>query len=649
MKHVNELIKNTIDPKRLYTSVKEVSSYHRIQASTDFREAANYCKRSLDRMGIEARILSYEADPEVWYLQNKMFLEWDLSDAWLKLEEPDLLLCDALAEPISIIQRSYPYDFTQGVDLVYLEHGNHPEKYTDIDLQGKIIFVREPFNGYVDWAIKEKGALGIITDYINVMPGIRTREELYDSLNYTSFWWKHIDSEPKTFGFVLSPKKGDMLAKLCLAQKEAYEKQEKDSPYLRVSGKVDTSLYPGKIEVVEAVLPGESDEEVLICAHLCHPKCSCNDNASGVAAAMEVLRSLKYLIDSGKLPKNKRSIKVVLVPEFTGTYAYLSEHSEYKKCVGAINLDMVGGKQTRAYGPITLTSLPYSTPSFINDLTALCMDYASQEAPNLDGDLVAKTNHTIELFSGGSDHSVFSDPTISIPCCMIGQWPDLNYHTATDTLDVIDPEVLAYSCGLAALFAYTLSNLTLENIKEVQNRAHVSLAERLSSVVKSVGKVSKQDIAYLIDHIEKFYSMCVEDIKRVVEVSDEFIAKELKWVKDSCDQMREYLEVSSMPVEIKDARVFVRDYVGPVHTIADSVALHPSAKPVHEEYLKVTKSANVGFKVMGIETMVQFYLDGKRSVSEIVAMVKCDAMMDCEDIVVKYIELLEAVELVHIQ
>ena len=65
MKHYSESIKKTIQQKRLYNLVKEVSSYHRIQASTGFREAANYCKKMFDKLGIEANILSYDANPDI--------------------------------------------------------------------------------------------------------------------------------------------------------------------------------------------------------------------------------------------------------------------------------------------------------------------------------------------------------------------------------------------------------------------------------------------------------------------------------------------------------------------------------------------------------------------------------------------------------
>ncbi len=646
MKRLNELLQSTIDPKRLYTGVKEVSSFHRIQASTGFRAAANYCKNAFDQLGIDAKIISYDANPETWYLQNKMFMEWDLKSAWLKLEDPELLLCDAQAEPISLIQKSYPADFTDGVDLVYLSKGNCPDEYAEVDLKGKMIFVRDAFNDYVGWAIKEKGAIGIVTDAMRTVPGIRTRHDLYESLNYTSFWWTHAEDEPKTFGFVLSPKMGDQLAELCLKQEQAFEKGEKDSPYLKVSGKVETRLYPGAIEVVEACLPGETDEEVLLSAHLCHPKSSCNDNASGVSAVMEVLRSLKWLMNQGKIKKNKRTIKVILIPEFTGTYAYLSDSRTYEKVIGAMNLDMVGGKQTRFYGPITLTSLPNSTPSFINDLSSLCLDYAAKEVPNLAGQLVSKTNHTFESFCGGSDHTVFSDPTIGVPCCMLGQWPDLNYHTATDTLDVIDPEVLAFSCRTAALFAYTLSNLSLDDVKEIQNKAHVNLSRRLADAAELVldGQLNNVQASAYLSQIENFFTKSAEDLKRAADVDDVMIGKEKQWIKQSVSQMKEYLNVEDAELKITDGRIFERTYKGPIHSLKDCADLHPETKPLLKNYQDCISESKIS--AHQFETLAQYYMDGKRTVSEIAQLLACDLLTECHEAVSKFCELLKAMKLV---
>lgn len=634
MKHFSESIKKTIQQKRLYNLVKEVSSYHRIQASTGFREAANYCKKMFDKLGIEANILSYDANPDIWYLQNKMFMEWDLKHGWLQLQDPEMLLADTSAEPVSIIQKSYPCDFTDGVDFVYLNKGNDPKEYENLDLTGKLVFVRGPFAQYM-WAVKDKGAVGFVTDFINAGFGDRTREQLYESINYTSFWWSHTEDEPKCFGFVLSPKMGDWLAK-------QFEGKES----LRCTCKIEASLYPGKIEVVEAKLPGETDEEVLICAHLCHPKSSCNDNASGVTAAIESLTVLKQLMNEGKLPKNKRTIKVILVPEFTGTYAYLHDHNEYQKCVGAINLDMVGGKQTRFYGPITLTSLPYSTPSFINDLSALCMEYASKETPNLSDDMVAYTNHTVECFTGGSDHTVFSDPTIGIPCCMLGQWPDLNYHTATDTLDVIDPAVLAYSCHIATLYAYTLSNLDEKTCLEVQVKQHELLNKRLNQFVNNYqNELIKPQEAYThLQHIKNYFIKSVEDYARVVHLDEAFVNREKKWIETSIEQVQQYLNIVDCELECKDARVFKRTYVSPIQSLAEYLHNHEDAKNLHKAY--TDKMSKLGFKRYGAASLIEYYIDGKRTISDIIQCVNCDLVMDSEELVIAYVNLLEKLELI---
>jgi hypothetical protein len=84
----SEIFKNTVSEKRLLNVVKEVSNYHRIQASPMFREAAQHVKDICDRYGLKAEILSYEADPDVWYLQSKMFREWSIKEATLDLVDP---------------------------------------------------------------------------------------------------------------------------------------------------------------------------------------------------------------------------------------------------------------------------------------------------------------------------------------------------------------------------------------------------------------------------------------------------------------------------------------------------------------------------------------------------------------------------------
>ena len=56
MKQIIDNIRKEVSKKRLYDLVKGVSSYHRIQASTGFRDAANYVCKAINDLGIEAKV-----------------------------------------------------------------------------------------------------------------------------------------------------------------------------------------------------------------------------------------------------------------------------------------------------------------------------------------------------------------------------------------------------------------------------------------------------------------------------------------------------------------------------------------------------------------------------------------------------------------
>ena len=273
------------------------------------------------------------------------------------------------------------------------------------------------------------------------------------------------------------------------------------------------------------------------------------------------------------------------------------------------------------------------------------MDYAAEEAPNLSGKMVSKTNYTFESFSGGPDHVGFSDPTVGIPCCMLGQWPDLNYHTATDTLDVIDPEVLAFSCRTAALFVYTLANLKENHIREIQNKAHVNLSKRLAETAQHVldGKLKAEQISHQLRHIKQYFTQSAEDYKRVYDIEDELIEKEKQWISNAVGQMMNYLDVEETELKVQDDRVFERTYVGPINSLVDCVTRYPQSKHLYETYQQKMKTMGMGAHTL--ETLMQFYLNGKRTVSEIAQCVQCDTLMECHDAVGAFVELLEGVGL----
>ncbi len=638
MKNRAQLIHQEVSPKRLYTSVKEISDYHRIQVTPGFRAAAEYVCSSLQKNGIQAQILSYRADGDIWYLQNKMFKEWTLKEAYLDLDEPFMHLADAGEEPMSIVQRSYPADFTDGLEMIFMDRGTDPKAYEDVDLDNKIIFIHENFHSF-EWAF-DRGVKGFVTDYIAENPN-RTRNDLYHSLTYTSFWWKHVDSEKKVFGFVMSPCEGDKLVKL-------YKERKAAGLPMVLKGKVDAVLEAGAMEVVEAVLPGETEEEVLLTSHLCHPKTSANDNASGCAANMEALRVLKKLMDEGKLPRNKRTIKAIFMPEFTGTFAYLSDHTDYDQMIGAINLDMVGGKQTRAYGPITLTLLPDSCPSIIQSLTHASLELAGMEAENLLGEKVPVTHYITETFFGGSDHLVYSNPDFNTPCCMLGQWPDLNYHTATDKLDVIDPEVLAFSCRTATNFAYALSNLSEEDLPMVFGYMHREMTEAFNRIqdAYSEGKITAEALYSHLSNRSAFFEGCVRDLRRILpSVSECVVERELNYVKTYAELMYSYMGAKKTECTCTDARVFEKLFIGPIQRLSDNLAV--SCEAVQKKAAEY--EAKYGFMFSEVGDRALTYINGTRTVGEVKQRVAFEFMKSCDDEIDAFFDLLTDMNMIKVK
>jgi aminopeptidase-like protein len=560
-----------------------------------------------------------------------MFKEWSIKEAWLDLVEPEMRLADYSAEPISVIQKSYPIDLRDTpVDLVLLDQGCEEENYPDIDLEGKWVFIRGHISKY-GWVYK-RGALGLLTDYI-METADRKRSDLYRSLTYTSYWHTHLKDEPEGRGFVISPETGDRLAKMCR------KKWNEEQKYLQVRPYIDSALYKGHIEVVEVIVEGKDDQYVNLCAHLCHPRSSCNDNASGVSASLEAMNVINILVKEGKIGKPEHTIRLTLVPEYTGTFAYLSDHDDYDKVIGAMNLDMVGGKQNRKYGPITLTKTPLTLPSLISELSVYSMEQAAKEASSLSGGTVSLTNYCTSPYSGGSDHTVYCDSTVGIPCCMLGQWPDLNYHTATDTLDVIDPAVLKFSCLTAVNFAYGLACISADDLPVLFEILEKNIVETKTALVQEYldKKISKEMFGSLLVKYKQYFTDCVRSAEKLVNAG---VSEEVRHIGSMFDEwIRHYGAEDSYPAEEGMEEVYVRTAVGPYQQLSDYRALgYDEAVDAYEK----TKDHDLH----EFDGIVLNYIDGKRSAAEIVRQVSLEYRRDMKKQVKDLLELLEKIQLI---
>jgi aminopeptidase YwaD len=435
--------------------VGEIARYHRIQASPGFRQAAAYVHSALAERGIGVETLSFAGDGKTFYWANLVPPEWDALAAELWLVGPDRRkLADYRECKISLIQRS---DSTPpaGVqaELVALEDGTEEEHYAGLDIAGKVVLTSSSDLKRVRaLAVDRHGAIGILYDGMADVQPVRTRIDIPDARQYVSFWQSGDEAAP-CFGFSLSPRLGDDLRRRL--------KNARVGEPVRIWARVDSHFVPdGHMEVVSALIPGETDEEVVVVAHLCHPQPSANDNASGAGAAMEIAFTLHDLISAGELPRPRRGIRFLWVPEMAGTYAYLATRPELiAKMVAAVNLDMVGQNQEMCGSSFLIERVPHALPSFVDDLIIRIRQDLTSESPSHAGQGdYALFRHAVTPFSGGSDHYILSDPTVGVPCPMLIQWPDKFYHTSEDTMEKVDPASLWRVGVLSATYAYFIAN-----------------------------------------------------------------------------------------------------------------------------------------------------------------------------------------------
>ncbi len=433
--------------------VADIIQHHRIQASPGFRQAAQYCQGRFKEFGLSGELLAFPAQEGVFCWAMPMFQEWEAREAVLYLHEPkeaSRKLADYNELKISLIQRSAPFEGE--AEVVLLEDGEEWVEYEGLDLKGKLVLSRGDKYRLHYLAVEKGGALGIIFDGMKELPGLRHAMDVPDALQYTSFWW--YGGEKKCFGFVLSPKEGERLRAL------VKKRQREGKPPVKVRARVVSRFWDGELNVVSALIAGQTEEEVAIVAHLCHPQWSANDNASGAATVLEVARTLQALISEGKLGKPRRGIRFLLVPEMYGTQAYLANsENRVPYMIAGLNLDMVGENQDLCGSSLLVERVPDPAASFANDLAERLLEEISREIPSYAGfGGYATFRHAVAPFSGGSDHYILSDPTVGVPCPMIIQWPDKFYHTSMDTLDKIDPAMLVRVGSIAATYAYFLAD-----------------------------------------------------------------------------------------------------------------------------------------------------------------------------------------------
>jgi hypothetical protein len=366
-------------------------------------------------------------------------------------------------------------------ELIYVGPGNREDFYEGKDVKGKIVLVNGSPGGAQRLAVDKFGALGVVA-YASSHPEFDPDEVGWSSIRV-------VEGQKKTFGFMVSTRMGNNL-----------RDQLERGPKIEVRAIAKSQMVPYKEQMVEALIKGKDypDEELVFTAHLFEgfAKQGANDDISGCVAILETARTLQKLMDDGKIPPLKRSVRFLFVPEISGTQAYIRKYPDIaRRFFADINEDMVGEGLIKNQSIMELIQTPASLPTYLNDVMRTLFEWVGTTQRNNERNeaylpIWSPTGsrdpfyYVIDPYSGGSDHVVFADSGVRVPAVMLIVWPDQWYHSSGDTPDKSDSTQLKRVVFLGAAAAVFLAGggpaETERLIAEVSMRSFNRLGQELA-------------------------------------------------------------------------------------------------------------------------------------------------------------------------
>ena len=425
---------------------------------TTYREAA-YIEKMAKQYNLEdVHIERFKIPTKTW--------DGEKAELWLLGKDNSKRLIMSYRDvAASLAPGSKSADVT--TELVWVGKGTDKKDYADKNISGKIVLATGAVGPVHNLAVREFGAAGVVSFANETGKPIEHPDEIaWMNLGGGGRGGAAAAPQKTTFGLVLSHRLGTELA-------ERLEKHET----LNVRALVQATEYDAEMQVPTAIIKGtgESDQEIAMTGHLFEgiAKQGALDDASGSATALEVARAWKKLIDDGVMPRPKRTVRFMWVPEIQGTTAYLERYpEETKRMVAAISMDMVGEDVTKNHNSLHLMRTPYSVNHFINEVSQQFFEYVgdtnrekvqnrrvaySFRYPIIDPQGTHDPFYfNIDKHYGSSDHSAFL--RFGVSAVLFNNWPDVGYHTSEDRAYNADPTQLKRVALIGVATLSTMAN-----------------------------------------------------------------------------------------------------------------------------------------------------------------------------------------------
>ena len=185
-------------------------------------------------------------------------------------------------------------------------------------------------------------------------------------------------------------------------------------------------MKPGSLTYGELFLPGETNDEVLLSTHICHPSLA-NDNCSGIAVLTLIAEALSS-------SRNRYSYRLLFLPGTIGAITWLAINEQK---TANIKHGLVIAGVGDAGGPTYKRSRRGDAQ--IDRVMSHCLGHTP------------KSGTILDYFPYGYDERQYCSPGFDLPVGLFqnskfGAYPE--YHTSGDNLTFVRPAHLEASYGL---------------------------------------------------------------------------------------------------------------------------------------------------------------------------------------------------------
>ncbi|MBQ7329254.1 MAG: hypothetical protein IJX01_05040 [Oscillospiraceae bacterium] len=428
-----DILSSLYSHERVMETMEILRNLERPRRYSAFNDSTAWCTKVLEDAGFsDVQRIAHKADGKTASYDFVMPQAWDLlGRSTLEIIEPERkMIADTDISTIYVSEYSAPTP-EGGVTAELVAYTALDPKTPDC--KGKYVYYPYylPAQHPLYNTLAKAGCAGIV-----FAPYGTTAHEP-DVPSWTNghghIGWYHLKEDPVVPVFCVSPKTGIELSILLSKGKVV------------LHGEIKAKIYDGEIYTVTGTIPGKSEEEFAILAHLYEPFYA--DDCQGFAAGVEVALMLKKLIDEGVLPQPEKTLRLIFSMERYGFAAFFANHN--KKILAALSIDTITcfGNSIIDRGFVIKES-PLSLPFFgdmllYEAMRTYCSDLRWSMAP---GNL--------------SDDCWSSEPTVDIPTNWLVA-PSSNgkydyHHCDAPVFDDVLPKELAKLTPIVAIYTAAL-------------------------------------------------------------------------------------------------------------------------------------------------------------------------------------------------